>query len=349
MNSEQDRRREPATFTRAVTISVVVHLLLLLILALLPEREDPPAPEPELAVRFDLTPPPDLEPPAESDLFRPSNPVEERPTEEPVNPAPSSLGRLLPDPAPPSPRVEPTPPSPEVEPVEEPRDESEPPRDEPTEEADEAERAQADERGLDLPGEGADFRRGRGEPADERLDLGRAIRNYRPSPRPAAPTEPPVQPGTQEGMELPDLDRLPVSGFGMDRNLMFESADYDWSDYARQIYMAIWRAWHSRLWQTTAAFERWAFENQRWDLQHQVLIQFTIQSNGEITDIFVVTESGCVPLDASATDAMSEVVLPALPDDFPRSRERVRGRFIASGDIRAMKRNLDWLKQAGWF
>ena len=150
-------------------------------------------------------------------------------------------------------------------------------------------------------------------------------------------------------MELPDIERLPTTGFGMDRNLMFESSDYDWSDYTRQIYMAIWRAWHNRLYQTTPAFDRWAFERQSSLLEHQVLIQFTIQRTGEVTDIMIVTRSGCVPLDQSGADAMAEVILPRLPDDFPRDQERVRGRFLASGDVRNMKRTLSYMKEAGWF
>ena len=55
------------------------------------------------------------------------------------------------------------------------------------------------------------------------------------------------------------------------------------------------------------------------------------------------------PLDASAADALREVVLPPLPADFPRGSETVHGRFIATGDIRTMRRTLEFLRRAGYF
>ncbi len=332
-----------------ILASVVLHLVLLLLFLLLPT--EPPAAKAaeDLEVRFDLTEPP------ESELFRPSDPVEDRPTEEPVDPAPSALGEdvpVLPEPTPAVPPAqrpvpdEVVPPQPETVPREvEPR---EAPEDAP--DADTAEPAdEVRDRGVELPGERPDVREGRREGAPERLDISRAIRDYATSPPPVVRTPEPEPPGTPKGMELPDIERLPTTGFGMDRNLMFESSDYDWSDYTRQIYMAIWRAWHNRLYQTTPAFDRWAFERRSSLLEHQVLIQFTIHRTGEVSDIFVVTPAGCVPLDASGADALAEVILPRLPDDFPREQERVRARFIASGDVRNMKRILSYMKEAGWF
>ena len=349
MNHDGSRRTRPWSLRRMLFASVALHLVLLVLFLLLPT--DPPAAKAaeDLEVRFDLTEPPD------SELFQASDPVEERPTEEPVDPAPSALGQdvpVFPEPAPTVPPV----PDPVPETVEPPEPEAEPSEVEPREapedpaEADAAELAEeVEDRGAQLPGALPDVREGERQGAPERLDISRAIRDYATSPPAVVRTPETEPPGTPKGMELPDIERLPTTGFGMDRNLMFESSDYDWSEYTRQIYMAIWRAWHNRLYQTTPAFDRWAFERRSSLLEHQVLIQFTIQRTGEVSDIFVVTPAGCVPLDESGADAMAEVILPRLPDDFPRDRERVRARFIATGDVRNMKRTLSYMKQAGWF
>ena len=125
--------------------SVALHLVLLVLFLLLPAHPPAVRAAEDLEVRFDLTEPPS------SELFQPSDPVEDRPTEEPVDPAPSALGEdvpVLPDPAPavppvpapiPNPREQPTP---EVEPNEaEPQDAPE--------DTDAAEAAaEADDRGV---------------------------------------------------------------------------------------------------------------------------------------------------------------------------------------------------------
>lgn len=146
----------------------------------------------------------------------------------------------------------------------------------------------------------------------------------------------------------PDLSGLPPTGTSL-RNLQFESTDYDWNDYGRQIYVAIWRAWHNRLWATTDEFERWAHDNRRWHLGHRTRVRFVIESNGQIKEIAVESLSGCEPLDASAVDALSEVVLPPLPADFARSREVVHAWFLAEGEILKMRPALNYYKSKGLF
>ena len=90
LNDDGSRRRRPWSLRRMLLASVVLHLVLFVLSLLLPT--DPPAARAaeDLEVRFDLTEPPD------SELFRASDPVEERPTEEPVDPAPSALGQDVP-------------------------------------------------------------------------------------------------------------------------------------------------------------------------------------------------------------------------------------------------------------
>ncbi len=59
--------------------------------------------------------------------------------------------------------------------------------------------------------------------------------------------------------------------------------------------------------------------------------------------------SGCDPLDSSALDALSEVILPPLPADFPRDSETIRATFIARGDIMSMRDAFRYMKQIGYF
>ncbi len=154
--------------------------------------------------------------------------------------------------------------------------------------------------------------------------------------------------GAGRGLSVPDLTALPSSGFGFG-NLEFESKDFDWKDYARQIYVAIWRAWHNRLYLTSDAFEKWSFQNQASLLDHQNRIRFTIERNGEVSAIVLETPSGCVPLDDSALDALHEVVLPPLPSDFARDQETIHARFLATGEIRYMRPSLQQLRDRGYF
>ena len=181
-------------------------------------------------------------------------------------------------------------------------------------------------------------------------DLAGRIRNFQqalPKPDLTPSNKGPKGGGQGEGGPL-DLSKLPFVGYGIG-NLQFESADYDWGDYGRAIYIAIWRAWHNRLWMTSGVFERWASEKQNWALDHRNVVRFTITKDGQVVDVAVETSSGCYPLDDSAADALREVVLPPLPQDFPRGEETVRARFIAEGDIRTMRRSLQSLKDRGYF
>jgi hypothetical protein len=182
-----------------------------------------------------------------------------------------------------------------------------------------------------------------------RLDLDRALRDFGDAvtrAREARPQEPGS--GRARNVFQPEPASFPASGFGAG-NLTFESRDYDWSDYARQIYTALWQAWHNRLYETTEEFEKWAHQNSSWYLRHWTQARFVIERNGDVTEISVETPSGCLPLDQSAYDALQEVILPQLPADFPRDREVVHVRFIANGPIQGMRPTLTRLKQMGLF
>lgn len=374
---------------RAVLYSVVAHVVILLLLSFVwPEAEPARSSEPDdVEVTFDLSPEdtaampepvteeiPEAVPEEETaeetipetDLFKPFVEEDQANSDVPTNPRPSALG--VPEPVSDTPDPEPVdePPVPEVvdapvtderpepEPIEDVLEQSEPqpvaPEDDVSDDAQRPDSEQEAPDGAALPSEQGQIPEPTQDSGERRLDVDRAIRDLFSSPPKARETRPEQgDQGSRGGMEMPDLDQLPSSGFGLDRNLFFESRDYDWTDYSRAIYMAIWRAWHNRLWQTTNQFERWAYSERSWMLEHHVLIRWTIHRNGRISDIAIVTASGCIPLDDSAVNAMEEVVIQPLPSDFPRDRETVHGRFIAVGDIRDIKRTLDLYKRAGWF
>ena len=184
--------------------------------------------------------------------------------------------------------------------------------------------------------------------APDTPDLAGRLRDFRRAisqPRPASPAGPKGGGSGKGGVEMP---AVPQTGFGVG-NLEFESRDFDWSDYGKAIYIAIWRAWHNRLYMTSSNFDRWAAARMNWSLEHTTGVRFVITRSGDVEDIVVETESGCIPLDASARDALDEVVLPPLPDDFPRDQERVHARFIATGDIRSMRNALAYMHSRGYF
>jgi TonB family protein len=329
------RSDDPGRFgiTAALAVSVGLHLLLILLGWLFPFNAQSREPEyEETTLTFDLTP---MEEVAEETATQPRGEV---PVEVPPTPAqqPPPLQEALDQMAvPPVPAELPPPPVEEI--LEEAAEE--------TVEADES------ESGLELPGDGtlAEGERDDREPArtaspqEKRFNMNDALQDFGrvlQQPRPESED--------RRGLNIPDLPPLPPTGFGFG-NLEFESRDFDWSDYARQIYMAIWRAWHNRLYMTTDEFERWAWDGQSWTLRHANRITFTIQKNGQVTGIALETPSGCYPLDDSALDALREVILPPLPRDFPRGQEVVHARFIADGNVRVMRESLAYLKRAGLF
>jgi len=181
-----------------------------------------------------------------------------------------------------------------------------------------------------------------GPSLDERIsDFGRAVQKIRAAPSPQPMREP-------AKVFEPDWPSLPPTGQTLG-NLTFESGDFDWEDYGRQIYWIIWRTWHNRLFSRVDDFEKWAQQNNIGMLNHINAVQFTIESNGEISSIVLETDSGMVPFDLSSTEALEEAVLPPLPDDFPRDRETVHAQFIGYGQIGSMRRSLQEFKRRGWF
>jgi len=326
----------------ALGISIALHVLLVLIAWLFPGLNllgtEAVAEEPdETVLNFDFGP--------VTETDNPSQPLGDVPIPLPETPPPVPAEE-----SPAAPAIDPMEPLEPAESQEEPT-ESQPPEQSLEEVVDPDE---ASDTGVRMPEDGAaqvqppEYTPPQPEPAEPRereLDLDSALRNFKKSVNQA---KQPESQSSSSGVYRPEIPQLPSTGFGFG-NLEFESRDYDWSDYARQIYLAIWRAWHNRLYQTTDSFERWAHGTGTWTLRHHNRITFTIEGNGHVTGIILESPSGCVPLDDSALDALREVILPPLPSDFPRSRETVHAAFIADGDIRTMKRGLQYLKSTGAF
>ena len=183
---------------------------------------------------------------------------------------------------------------------------------------------------------------------EEPKDILGRLREFKKAVEAPRPPSPPGPQGGGHGSGGITMPNLPSTGFGVG-NLEFEGRDYDWENYGRQIHGIIWRAWHNRLLVTSSVFERWAGENRSWLLDHKNGVRFTILRTGQVVDVAIETPSGCYPLDDSATDALKEVVLPPLPEDFQRDTETVHARFIAEGEIRTMKAFLQQMKNAGFF
>jgi TonB family protein len=180
-----------------------------------------------------------------------------------------------------------------------------------------------------------------------RPSLRRALREFQDPGRTSADLGAAGQ-GGRNNVYVPDLSQIPQTGFGVG-NLVFEGHDFDWTDYGRQIYSEILRAWYRRLWATTDEFERWGLSTRTLFLDHHAFVNFTIERNGQVTGVEVERVSGCPPLDRSAVDALEEVILPPLPKDFPRERETVHAQFIILGELRNMHDTLQAERARGTF
>lgn len=344
-NEETAALRRIFRMQLAVLLSVIAHLLIVIAILVMPDWR-----QREIASVAPITPETVASPPV---VFMNPRPPAPRPPAVPdPTPRPPAedlrLRRETPPPVDPPRdaryRMETNGRIPQSPPPEDPK----PPR--PTGMRDSRPAAGASGGPLPTPTPGAPEREEAGRTSLAPRDLAGRIRSFQqalPKPDLTPSNKGPKGGGAGEGGPL-DLSTLPFVGYGVG-NLQFESADYNWGDYGRAIYIAIWRAWHNRLWMTSGVFERWAAESQNWALDHRNLVRFTITKDGQVVNVAIETASGCYPLDDSAADALREVVLPPLPEDFPRGQETVRATFIAEGEIKQMRRSLQYLKDRGYF
>jgi outer membrane biosynthesis protein TonB len=357
-------RKGSFSLGRALGVSILLHLILGVISFWTPmlNAKVIPANPDEGLLQFTFAPRDDDT--EATDSARGEVPFETRPQPEQrqlVQPSQESAGLpdipLPPNPTPPDPLEQPQPEQQleeRLDPDELARPEEDP--DDPTpEETDKP----VEETGTELEQTDASpFRSGVDNPAQRTApkepntgrDLNSALRSFQRAidlSRAARPEQPPGS-GTQQNVYVPDMSSVPVQGapYGI---LEFSSRDYDWSEYSSQIYWAILKAWYKRLYLTTSDFEKWAHSNQQFFLNHKSRIQFVIEASGDVTGITLNVGSGCDPLDQSALDALSEVILPPLPADFPRSHEVVNATFVATGEIMSMRPMFRYLNQIGYF
>ncbi|HVR43884.1 MAG TPA: TonB family protein [Thermoanaerobaculia bacterium] len=106
-------------------------------------------------------------------------------------------------------------------------------------------------------------------------------------------------------------------GFAESGPISFESQWYDWGPYAAQMVARIRLHWYNHMPDII-----------RMGLKGVVVIRFTIQRNGQITDIEMLQSSGVPPYDFAARKAI-ELASPLspLPADFPQPSERVTAGF----------------------
>ena len=106
-------------------------------------------------------------------------------------------------------------------------------------------------------------------------------------------------------------------GYAEQGPLSFETQWYDWGDYAQSMVSRIRVNWYANMPQLI-----------RTGIAGVVTIRFTIQRDGRITDVTLVSSSGHPPYDFAARKAIElSSPLNPLPQDFPNPNERVTAMF----------------------
>lgn len=102
-------------------------------------------------------------------------------------------------------------------------------------------------------------------------------------------------------------------GFAASGPVSFETAWYPWGEYAVTMIRRVRYYWYENM-----------PELIRLGIKGNVSVQFTIQRDGQITDITTIRSSGSPPYDFAARKAIAlSSPLPPLPADFPNDSERV--------------------------
>jgi TonB family protein len=111
----------------------------------------------------------------------------------------------------------------------------------------------------------------------------------------------------------------PVGGLSTPTgNLSFDTQGFDWGDYARKIYWIIWTNWHSRMPPAIHTGQKGV-----------VTVRFVIERDGTLSEIKILQPSGIPAYDSAAGLALeASNPLPPLPENFPKQREGVTGRFL---------------------
>lgn len=120
----------------------------------------------------------------------------------------------------------------------------------------------------------------------------------------------------QQGMDLGAQGG--EKGFAESGPLSFETQWYDWGEYAQSMVSRIRVNWYNNMPQLIQT-----------GLKGVVTIRFTIQRDGRITDVTILSSSGAPPYDFAAKKAIElSSPLNPLPKDFPNPSERVTAMFF---------------------
>jgi TonB family protein len=97
----------------------------------------------------------------------------------------------------------------------------------------------------------------------------------------------------------------------------------DWGDYAQSMVSRIRVNWYNNMPQLIQT-----------GLKGVVTIRFTIQRDGTITDVTMLSSSGVPPYDFAAKKAIElSSPLNPLPNDFPNRSERVTCMFFYNQEV----------------
>lgn len=122
--------------------------------------------------------------------------------------------------------------------------------------------------------------------------------------------------GSGDGIDLGQLTGG-EKGFAEAGPLSFETAWFDWGDYAQSMVSRIRVNWYAAM-----------PEIIRTGIQGVTTIRFTIHRDGRITDVILLKSSGVPPYDHAAKKAIeASSPLNPLPKNFPNATERVTAMF----------------------
>jgi TonB family protein len=121
----------------------------------------------------------------------------------------------------------------------------------------------------------------------------------------------------QQGVDLGNANGG-EKGYAESGPVSFESQWYDWGEYAESMVSKIRVNWYNNMPQLIQT-----------GMKGVVTIRFTIQRDGRITDLTILSSSGVPPYDFAAKKAIElSSALAALPADFPNATERVTCMFF---------------------
>ena len=129
--------------------------------------------------------------------------------------------------------------------------------------------------------------------------------------------------GRGEGAEAGTPGGGGEKGFAEAGPLSFETQWYEWGDYAQSMVSKIRVNWYSNMPQII-----------RTGLKGVVTIRFTIQRDGSITNLSILSGSSIPPYDFAAKKAIElSSPLAPLPSDFPNADERVTVMFYYNMEV----------------